>query len=48
MDFDEAKRILAVLEAQGVRYVLVGSMAMAAQDRVDAEALRQHFRLEED
>jgi hypothetical protein len=36
MDFDEAKRILAALEAQGVRYVLVGSMAMAAQGLIRA------------
>ena len=31
MDFEEAKRILAAFEREKVRYVLVGSMAMAAQ-----------------
>ena len=36
MDFDEAKRILLALEEAGVRYVLVGSMAMAAQGLVRA------------
>lgn len=36
MDFDEAKRILAALEREGVQYVLVGSMAMAAQGLVRA------------
>lgn len=36
MDFAEATRILRALEQQGVRYVLVGSMAMAAQGLVRA------------
>jgi hypothetical protein len=36
MTFDEAKRILGALEQEGVRYVLVGSMAMAAQGLVRA------------
>jgi hypothetical protein len=36
MDFDEARRILAALEREGVRYVLVGSMAMAAHGIVRA------------
>jgi len=36
LDFDEARRILAAFEAEGVRYVLVGSMAMAAQGLVRA------------
>jgi hypothetical protein len=36
MDFAEAKQILAALEAEGVRYVLVGSMAMAVQGLVRA------------
>ena len=36
MDFDEAKSILAAFEREGVRYVLVGSMAMAAQGIVRA------------
>lgn len=31
MEFDEAWRILATFEREGVRYVLVGSVAMAAQ-----------------
>jgi hypothetical protein len=31
VEFDEAWRILAALEREGVRYVLVGSVAMAAQ-----------------
>ena len=31
MTFDEAKEILAALEREGVEYILVGSMAMAAQ-----------------
>jgi hypothetical protein len=36
MDFAEAKQILAALDREGVRYVLVGSMAMAAQGIVRA------------
>jgi len=36
MTFDEAKTILAALERERVRYVLVGSMAMAAQGLVRA------------
>jgi hypothetical protein len=36
MDFEELKRILAAFEREGVRYVLVGSMAMAAQGIVRA------------
>jgi hypothetical protein len=36
MDFGELKRILGALEREGVRYVLVGSMAMAAQGIVRA------------
>jgi len=36
MEFGELKRILAAFEREGVRYVLVGSMAMAAQGLVRA------------
>jgi hypothetical protein len=36
MDLQEAKRILAALEREGVEYVLIGSMAMAAQGLVRA------------
>jgi len=36
MDLDEAKRILAAFEHEIVQYVLVGSMAMAAQGLVRA------------
>ncbi len=36
MDFGELRRILAAFEREGVRYVLVGSMAMAAQGLVRA------------
>ena len=36
MDLNEAKRILAAFEIEGVEYVLVGSMAMAAQGLVRA------------
>jgi hypothetical protein len=36
MDLSEAKRILAALGREGVEYVLVGSMAMAAQGLVRA------------
>lgn len=36
MDLNEAKRILATLEREGVEYVLIGSMAMAAQGIVRA------------
>ena len=36
MEFGELKRILAGFEKAGVRYVLVGSMAMAAQGLVRA------------
>lgn len=46
-------RILAAFARHGVEYVLVGSMAMAAQagrpqDRLDAETLRQRFAIEEE
>lgn len=34
--FDQAKLVLAALEREGVEYVLVGSMAMAAQGLVRA------------
>jgi hypothetical protein len=36
MDLAEAKRILAALEREGVEYVLIGSMAMAAQGLIRA------------
>ena len=36
MEFGELKSILAAFEKEGVRYVLVGSMAMAAQGLVRA------------
>ncbi len=36
IDFEETKRILAVLEHEGVQYVLIGAMAMAAQGLVRA------------
>lgn len=36
MDFGELRRILAAFEREGIRYVLVGSMAMAAQGIVRA------------
>lgn len=36
MSFDEARRIVAAFEAEGVRYVLVGAMAMAAQGLIRA------------
>ena len=36
MDLEEAKRILAAFERDGVEYVLVGSMAMAAQGLIRA------------
>ena len=36
MDLEEAKRILGALDREGVEYVLVGSMAMAAQGLVRA------------
>jgi hypothetical protein len=36
MDFGELRRVLAAFEREGVRYVLVGSMAMAAQGIVRA------------
>jgi hypothetical protein len=36
MDFDEAKRVLAAFEAEQVNYVLIGSMAMAAQGLIRA------------
>lgn len=36
MRFEQAKAILAAFEREGVRYVLVGSMAMAAQGLVRA------------
>ena len=43
MTFDEAKRILGALEQEGVRYVLVGSMAMAAQGLVRATSDMDFF-----
>jgi hypothetical protein len=36
LEFEDAKRILLALTEEGVRYVLVGSMAMAAQGLVRA------------
>ena len=36
MDFDDALKIFAALEQEGVRYVVVGSMAMAAQGIIRA------------
>jgi hypothetical protein len=36
IDFEEAKRILKAMEREGVRYVLIGAMAMAAQGLVRA------------
>lgn len=36
MTFAEARRILSAFEAEGVRYVLVGAMAMAAQGLIRA------------
>lgn len=36
MTFDEAKSILAALDREGVEYVLVGAMAMAAQGLIRA------------
>jgi hypothetical protein len=36
MDFDEAKRVLAAFEREGVDYILIGSMAMAAQGLIRA------------
>ena len=36
MDFQEAKRILAAFEREAVEYVLIGSMAMAAQGLIRA------------
>ncbi len=36
MDLEEAKRVLAAFEREGVEYVLIGSMAMAAQGLVRA------------
>jgi hypothetical protein len=36
MRFDQAKALFAAFEREGVRYVLVGSMAMAAQGLVRA------------
>ncbi len=36
MEFGELRRILAAFEKEGVRYILVGSMAMAAQGLVRA------------
>lgn len=36
VDFDEAKRVLAAFQREEVRYVLIGSMAMAAQGLIRA------------
>ncbi len=36
IDFEETKRILTAMEREGVRYVLIGAMAMAAQGLVRA------------
>jgi hypothetical protein len=36
IDFEETQRILAAMEREGVQYVLIGAMAMAAQGLVRA------------
>ena len=36
MDFEEAKRLLAALEREGVRYIVVGAIAMAAHGLIRA------------
>jgi len=50
MEFGELKRILAAFEREGVRYVLVGSMAMAAQGIVRARVAtpRMLYRMKND
>jgi hypothetical protein len=48
IDFEETKRILKAMEREGVRYVLIGAMAMAAQRLVRATVIKEAFKLEED
>jgi hypothetical protein len=36
------------MEREGVRYVLIGAMAMAAQGLVRATVIKEAFKLEED
>jgi hypothetical protein len=43
MDLEEAKRILAAFEREGVEYVLIGSMAMAAQGLIRATRALDFF-----
>ena len=43
MDLQEAKRILAAFEREGVEYVLIGSMAMAAQGFIRATRYLDFF-----
>ena len=43
MNLEEAKRILATFEREGVEYVLIGSMAMAAQGLIRATRALDFF-----
>jgi len=43
MDLDEAKRILAAFEREGLEYVLIGSIAMAAQGLIRATHVMDIF-----
>jgi hypothetical protein len=46
IDLDEAKRILAAFEREGVLYRMKKD-TVRPQDRLDAEQLRRLFKLEE-
>lgn len=56
MSFDEARRIVAAFEAEGVRFRVATPRMLyrmkrdtvRPQDRLDAEAIRERFGLEEE
>jgi len=51
MQADPVVRVLGALEREGVRYAVFGAVALNAvrpKDRMDAEALRRKFALEDD
>jgi len=50
VDFDVTKRVLAALEQHGVRYAIVGAVALNTvrlKDKADAYALKERFGLKD-
>ena len=48
MEWDLIKKVLAALEREGVRYAVVGAVAInRPKDWGDAEAIKRRFNLEE-